>query len=71
MLTYYPVGPFEDQTYSVAYLTPGCKLGTVVCEHMNEQQAIDEARERNGEAKRAEALTQVERKWRLRGVGEH
>ena len=71
MLTYYPVGPLEDQTYVVAYLTPGCKLGTVVYEHMSEQQAIDEARALNAEAKKAEMQVQDERRLRLRGVGEH
>lgn len=47
MLNHYPVGPLEDRTYLVAYLTPGCKVATVVMEHLNEQDAISEARRLN------------------------
>jgi hypothetical protein len=61
MLAHFPVGPTEDQTYLVAYMTPGTKVATVVLEHMSEQDAISEARRLNRlQVDREEAL-QVER----------
>lgn len=74
MLTYFPVGPTEDQTYSVAYMTPGTKVAAVVYEHMNEQDAISEAARLNAEQQACEQALQVERQLcqrrRIQG-GEH
>lgn len=62
MLNHFPVGPTEDQTYLVAYMTPGTKVATVVLEHLNEQDAITQAKRLNRvQVEREEAL-QVERK---------
>lgn len=42
MLTYYPVGPLEDQTYVVIRRVPD-GVSAVIYEHLSEQDAIDEA----------------------------
>ena len=59
MLNHFPVGPLEDQTYLVAYLTPGCKVATVVYEHLNEKDAISEARRLNLEQAAKEKTLQA------------
>jgi hypothetical protein len=61
MLTHFPIGPTEDQTYMVGYETPGCKVRTIVCEHMNEQDAISEAARRNREQLSKENALKAER----------
>lgn len=61
MLTHFPVGPNEDQCYLVAYMTPGTRVATIVIEHMNEQDAIREARRLNTEQARREEAIQRER----------
>lgn len=61
MLNHFPVGPSEDQTYLVAYLTPGTSVATVVLEHMNERDAISEARRLNAEQVKREDALQAER----------
>lgn len=61
MLTHFPVGPTEDQTYQVAYMVPGTRVAAIVCEHMNEQAAVEEARRRNAEQARREETVQLER----------
>lgn len=61
MLIHFPIGPNEDQTYLVAYITPGTKIGTIVLEHLNEHDAITEAARLNaGQVEREKAL-QAER----------
>lgn len=62
MLTYFPVGPNEDQCYLVAYMTPGTRVATVACEHMNEQTSIHEAARLNAEQTKREEAIQLERK---------
>lgn len=61
MLNFFPIGPTEDQTYMVGYDTPGCKVRTIVCEHMNEQDALQEARRLNADQVSRERVLQAER----------
>jgi len=61
MLDHFPVGPTEDQTYMVAYMTPGTRVATIVYEHMNEQTAIAEARRLNERQAARERELQRER----------
>jgi hypothetical protein len=61
MLTYFPVGPNEQQTWSVAYMTPGTRVASIVLEHMNEKAAIREAGKLNAAAAREEKAVQLER----------
>jgi hypothetical protein len=61
MLTHFPVGPTEDQTYMVAYMTPGTKVATVVYEHMNETDAKDEVLRLNALQRAKERALKLER----------
>jgi hypothetical protein len=61
MLTHFPVGPTEDQTYMVAYMTPGTKVATIVYEHMSEQDARDEALRLNALQRAKKRAVQLER----------
>lgn len=61
MLTHFPIGPTEDQTYMVGYLTPGTKVATIVYEHMNERTAIEEADRLNRQQKARERALERER----------
>ena len=62
MLIHFPIGPNEDQTYLVAYITPDTKIGTIVLEHLNESDAITEAAKLNAAQVAREAAVQAERK---------
>lgn len=61
MLTYFPIGPTEDQTYMVGYETPGCRVRTIVYEHLNEQDAIKEAARLNRDQQNREKVLRAER----------
>lgn len=61
MLTHFPIGPTEDQTYMVGYMTPGTKVATIVYEHMNERTAIEEADRLNAQQVAKERALQRER----------
>lgn len=54
MLTYFAIGPTEEQTYLVAHLAPGCKTLPIVLEHLNEQDARHEASRLNLEQAKKE-----------------
>lgn len=68
MLNYFPVGPLEDQTYVVAHHVPGTAMRAVDIEHLNEQDAISEARKLNVQQLNQEKALEAERNLRLRGV---
>jgi hypothetical protein len=61
MLNHFPIGPAENQTYMVGYMTPGTRVATIVYEHMNEQTAIDEAKRLNAGQVAKERALQHER----------
>jgi hypothetical protein len=60
MLTYFPVGPTEDQTYQVAYMTPGTRVASIVLEHLNERDAIGESKRLNDAQVAREKADQLE-----------
>lgn len=66
MLIHFPIGPNEDQTYLVAYITPGTKIGTIVLEHLNEHDAISESARLNAVQVAREKALQADRKLRDR-----
>jgi hypothetical protein len=47
MLTHFAIGPTEDQTYMVGYMTPGTRVARIIYEHMSESTAIEEAERLN------------------------
>lgn len=61
MLTYFTVGPNEDQCYLVAYMIPGTKVANVALEHLTEKSAIAEAATLNAEQRKREAAIKRER----------
>lgn len=61
MLTYFPVGPNEDQCYLVAYMIPGTRVASIVFEHLNEQTAASEAQRLNTIQVEREAAVKRER----------
>ena len=61
MLTHLAVGPMPDETWIVAYMTPGCTVMTVACPCNTKESAVEEARRRNRIQQQREDALRLER----------
>jgi hypothetical protein len=69
MLKYHIVGPYEDFSYLVGYLTPGCDVFTSVCECRTQGQATAALAQIKADQVEKEMAIRLDRVLRgLRGV---